>query len=381
MAERSTAATMKWSFRFARIAGIDIAVHATFALLLGWIALSIWRSTHSSAAVLQGMVFVMALFVCVVLHELGHALTARRFGVRTRSITLLPIGGVAAMERMPDQPRQEILVALAGPMVNVLIALVLGAWIRLHNVAPPELDADTVLLFSSPAAFVYSLLSINVMLAVFNLLPAFPMDGGRVLRAALAIKMEHHLATLRAARIGQSMAVVLFFLGILYSPVMMLIAVFIWFAAGAESGAEQLRHALHSVTPRQAMISRFELLDAGDCLQRALDLTLQTDQKHFPVRFSDNSLRTLSQRDMLGALRDGGEQVRLSALSLPLLATCDVRESMEQVLDRIQQENHAIIGVTDRQRLVGLLHLENILELMRIDAARDAHRSQDGMRF
>ncbi|MCB1678835.1 MAG: site-2 protease family protein [Halioglobus sp.] len=381
MAERSTAATMKWSFRFARIAGIDIAVHATFALLLGWIALSIWRSTHSSAAVLQGMVFVMALFVCVVLHELGHALTARRFGVRTRSITLLPIGGVAAMERMPDQPRQEILVALAGPMVNVLIALVLGAWIRLHNVAPPEIDADTVLLFSSPAAFVYSLLSINVMLAVFNLLPAFPMDGGRVLRAALAIKMEHHLATLRAARIGQSMAVVLFFLGILYSPVMMLIAVFIWFAAGAESGAEQLRHALHSVTPRQAMISRFELLDAGDCLQRALDLTLQTDQKHFPVRFSDNSLRTLSQRDMLGALRDGGEQVRLSALSLPLLATCDVRESMEQVLDRIQQENHAIIGVTDRQRLVGLLHLENILELMRIDAARDAHRSQDGMRF
>ena len=246
MAERSTAATMKWSFRFARIAGIDIAVHATFALLLGWIALSIWRSTHSSAAVLQGMVFVMALFVCVVLHELGHALTARRFGVRTRSITLLPIGGVAAMERMPDQPRQEILVALAGPMVNVLIALVLGAWIRLHNVAPPEIDADTVLLFSSPAAFVYSLLSINVMLAVFNLLPAFPMDGGRVLRAALAIKMEHHLATLRAARIGQSMAVVLFFLGILYSPVMMLIAVFIWFAAGAESGAERQPSSLRA---------------------------------------------------------------------------------------------------------------------------------------
>ncbi|MCB1675803.1 MAG: site-2 protease family protein [Halioglobus sp.] len=381
MTERRTDAGMKWSLRIARVAGIDIAVHATFALLLGWIALSVWRSSQSIDAVLQGLVFVLALFGCVVLHELGHALTARRFGVRTRSITLLPIGGVAAMERMPDQPRQEILVALAGPMVNVLIALALGAWIHLHNIAPPEIDADTVLLFSSPADFVYSLLSINVMLAVFNLLPVFPMDGGRVLRAALATRMEHHLATLRAARIGRSMAVVLFFLGLFYSPVMMLIAVFIWFAAGAESGAEQLRHALRRVSPRQAMVSRFDLLDAQDCLQRALDLTLETDQKHFPVRFADNSLRTLSQRDMLSALRDAGEGVRLGALSLPVLETCDVRESMEQVLERIQQENHTIIGVTEQQRLVGLIHLENILELMRIDEARDAHRSQGTIKF
>jgi Zn-dependent protease len=374
MTDRNTATTIKWSFRFARIAGIDIAVHATFALLLGWIALTVWRSTESGSAVLQGLFFVLTLFGCVVLHELGHALTARHFGIRTRSITLLPIGGVAAMEKMPEDPKQEMLVAIAGPMVNVVIAAALGLWISLNNIDPPDVNADASQLFGTPAAFLYSLLSINLILAIFNMLPAFPMDGGRVLRAALAMRMEHHLATLRAAKIGQSMAVVLFFLGFFYSPILMLISVFIWFAAGAESGAEQLRHALHSVSPREAMVSRFDLLHGDDSLQRALDLTLQTDQKHFPVQLANGELRTLSQRDMLAALREEGEQVRLHALPLPPLESCDLRESMQQVLDRIQQQTNPIIGVTDGQQLVGLIHLENIMELVRIDQARDAWR-------
>ncbi|MDF1629521.1 MAG: site-2 protease family protein [Alcanivoracaceae bacterium] len=378
MTDRNTSVTMKWSFRFARVAGIDIAVHATFALLLGWIALTVWRTTQSGSAVLQGLAFVLTLFACVVLHELGHALTARHFGIRTRSITLLPIGGVAAMEKMPEDPKQEMLVAIAGPMVNVAIAIVIGLWISLNNIAPPDVNADTSQLFGSPAAFLYSLLSINLILAIFNMLPAFPMDGGRVLRAALAMRMEHHLATIRAAKIGQSMAVVLFFLGFFYSPILMLISVFIWFAAGAESGAEQLRHSLNRVSPRQAMISRFDLLHGGDMLQRALDLTLQTDQKNFPVQFADGSLHALSQKDMLAALRSDGEQVRLHSLSLPPLECCDIHEPMEQVLDRIQHQSNPIIGVTDEAKLCGVIHLENIMELVRIDEARDAWREGSG---
>lgn len=371
--------TMKWSFRFARIAGIDIAVHATFALLLGWVALMFWRSTHSTTAVMQGLLFILILFACVVLHELGHALTARHFGIRTRSITLLPIGGIAAMEKMPEDPKQEMLVAIAGPMVNVVIAVLLALWIQLNHIAPPDISTDPAQLLNSPAAFIYSLLSINLMLAIFNMLPAFPMDGGRVLRAALAMKMEHHEATLRAARIGQSMAVVLFFLGFFYTPMLMLIAVFIWFAAGAESGAEQLRHALRSVSPRQAMVSNFTQLNEQDPLQRALDLTLQTDQKHFPVLYSDGSLRVLSQRDMLDALRKEGEQVRVGALTLPILTTYRIQQPMPQLLDGIQQQSNPIIGVTEHNELVGLIHLENIMELMRIDSARQAHRQEGRM--
>jgi Zn-dependent protease len=364
---------MKWSFRFARFAGIDVAVHATFALLLAWVALTVWRATGSTMAVMQGLLFILTLFACVVLHEFGHALTARHFGIRTRSITLLPIGGVAAMEKMPDDPKQEMLVALAGPAVNVVIAALIGLFLSLNAIPPPAAEENATLLLSSPAAFLYSLMAINLVLAIFNMLPAFPMDGGRVLRAALAMRMDHHLATLRAARIGQSMAVVLFFLGFFYSPILMLISVFIWFAAGAESGAEQLRHALHRVGTRRAMVTRFDLLLGADRLQRAIDLTLQTDQKHFPVQFGDGSLRVLSQKDMLSALRSDGEQVRLDALPLPPLAVCPAQEAMEGVLDRMQQQTNPIIGVVEKDVLVGLIHFENIMELMHIDKARDAH--------
>ncbi|MCK5873875.1 MAG: site-2 protease family protein [Alcanivoracaceae bacterium] len=366
-------AIMAWSLRLARVAGIDIAVHATFALLLGWIALTVWRSTHSSAAVLQGLLFVLTLFACVVLHELGHALTARRFGIRTRSITLLPIGGVASMEKIPEDPKQEMLVAVAGPLVNVAIAVVIWLWLGLNNVAPPDPGQNAISMLGSPAAFLYSLLSINLMLAIFNMLPAFPMDGGRVLRAALATRMDHHLATLRAARIGQSMAVVLFFLGFFYSPILMLISVFIWLAAGAESGAEQLRHALHRVSTQQAMITRFDTLHVNDTLQRALDLTMHTDQKHYPVQDDYGTLKLLSQRDMLTALRQHGEQVRIGNLPLPTLECCELRQPMQQVLDQIQQQTTPVVGVTAQDKLVGLIHLENIMELLRIAEARAAH--------
>ncbi len=361
---------MGWSLRFARIAGIDIAVHATFALLLGWIALTVWRSTHSSVAVLQGLLFVLILFACVVLHELGHALTARRFGIRTRSITLLPIGGVASMEKIPEDPKQEMLVAIAGPLVNVAIAALIWLWLVLNDIAPPDTSQNATAMLGSPAVFLYSLLSINLILAIFNMLPAFPMDGGRVLRAVLATRMDHHLATLRAARIGQSMAVVLFFLGFFYSPILMLISVFIWLAAGAESGAEQLRHALHRVSSEQAMITRFDTLNANDPLQRALDLTVQTDQKHFPVQDGSGVLKLLSQRDMLTALREHGEQVPVGNLPLPPLECCHLRQPMQQVLDQIQQQATAVIGVSDQGKLVGLIHMENIMELLRIDQAR-----------
>lgn len=352
---------MAWSLRFARIAGIDIAVHATFALLLGWIALTVWRSTHSGAAVLQGLLFVLTLFGCVVLHELGHALTARRFGIRTRSITLLPIGGVASMEKIPEDPKQEMLVAIAGPLVNVAIAVLIWLWLGLNNIAPPDVSQNASAMLGSPAAFLYSLLSINLMLAIFNMLPAFPMDGGRVLRAA---------------RIGQSMAVVLFFLGFFYSPILMLISVFIWLAAGAESGAEQLRHALHKVSTQQAMITRFDTLHGDDILQRALDLTMHTDQKHFPVRDDNGTLKLLSQRDMLTALREHGEEVRIGGLPLPTLECCNLHQPMQQILDQIQQQATPMIGVTDQGKLVGLIHLENIMELLRIAEARTAHTEQ-----
>jgi Zn-dependent protease len=230
---------MKWSWRIGRLAGIALYVHATFVLLLAWVAYR--EYSFGIAAVATAFVYIVALFAIVVLHELGHALTARRYGIRTRDIILLPIGGVARLERMPRDPRQELLVALAGPAVNVAIAIMLYVAVRLTG-APPSADLYAVDILASTRAFLYQLVIVNVMLAVFNLLPAFPMDGGRVLRALLAMRMSSYArATAIAARIGRALAVVLGFVGVyeFRNPFWVLIALFVWIGAGSEAAAVQ----------------------------------------------------------------------------------------------------------------------------------------------
>jgi Zn-dependent protease len=189
---------MTWSWRLARIAGIDVYVHATFLMVVAWIALVYWNKSQSLAAVVEGVGFILTLFACVVLHEFGHALTAARYGIRTRDITLFPIGGLARLERMPEEPVQELWVALAGPAVNVVIALLLFGWLQASG------DGDSAnRLGVATGSFVERVMLANVFLAGFNMLPAFPMDGGRALRALLATRMEYTRATQGAAFIGQ----------------------------------------------------------------------------------------------------------------------------------------------------------------------------------
>ena len=176
---------MRGSFTLGRIAGIDIKVHVTFFLLLAWIAFVYERSGGMPAAI-NGVLFVLLIFLLVVLHEFGHALAARRYGIETRDITLLPIGGLARLERMPDKPREEVVVALAGPAVNVVIAAALALFIGFSGGWPdPHIMEQT----GVPLAF--RLFSVNVWLVLFNMIPAFPMDGGRVLRAVLAMRMNY----------------------------------------------------------------------------------------------------------------------------------------------------------------------------------------------
>lgn len=175
---------MKWSWKLGRFAGIDVYIHTTFLLLIGFIGVSYWLQERSLAAVVGGIGFILALFLCVVLHEYGHALTARRYGISTRDITLLPIGGVARLERMPDEPRQELWVALAGPAVNVVIAAALFGWLFINGSLMP-LETLSV----TSGSFLERLMLVNITLVAFNLLPAFPMDGGRVLRALLATRL------------------------------------------------------------------------------------------------------------------------------------------------------------------------------------------------
>lgn len=217
---------MTWSYRIARIAGIDVKIHLSFVLLpviFGYLG---WRQGGPAAAG-ESILFIFLLFVCVVLHEFGHALAGRRFGIRTPDITLLPIGGVARMERIPEKSSQELAIALAGPAVNVLIAAVLGV----------VLATTGGIFFITPEKWrtiCQNLMSINLALVVFNLVPAFPMDGGRVLRAVLGFFLPFTTSTRIAARTGQVMAVLFVIGGILWNPMLLLIAFFVFNGARQE---------------------------------------------------------------------------------------------------------------------------------------------------
>ena len=233
---------MKWSWKVGRVGGVDLRVHASFLILLAWLALAYYREAGTVLGVARGVLFVVALFASVVLHELGHAFAGRRVGVPPRVITLLPSGGVARLDDMPDDPKQELEVALAGPAVTLVIVALL--YLLLRALALPTHLVESAVTRGGAGAFVAQVMWVNVSLLAFNLLPAFPMDGGRVLRAGLVIRRGHVRATEIATRVGRSFALVFGIIGLLYSPFLVLIAVFVWLGAAAESGALQERSPL-----------------------------------------------------------------------------------------------------------------------------------------
>jgi len=212
---------VKSSLQLGSYAGIRVQVHWTFWLLIVWIILRELFYGNSVESMLWSSAFILVLFLCVVLHEFGHALTARRFGINTEKITLLPIGGVASLEDMPEDPKQELLVAIAGPLVNVAIAMILYPFVSLEtyiNQSPEELQQSLGTI--QAANFLFYLFSANTMLVLFNMLPAFPMDGGRVLRAILSLKLNRVMATRIASGVGQFLAMIFFFIGIFYNPIL-----------------------------------------------------------------------------------------------------------------------------------------------------------------
>jgi len=361
---------MKWSWKIARIAGIDIYIHATFFVLIYLVGMSYWNQHGTLSAVISGIGFILALFACIVLHELGHSFTARRYGIQTRNITLLPIGGIAALEKIPDDPQQEINVALAGPAVNFLIAFALYIYLNLRNIPITVEEIDL-----TDGSYLYRLMMMNIFLGGFNLLPAFPMDGGRVLRAALALRMSHAEATRKAASVGQFLAIVMGLLGIMYNPFLLFIALFIWFGASMESNAEQLKSILGHASARHAMLNEFHTLSPEDSLEKAVELTLAGSQKDFPVGYQDRLEKVLHHSDLIKGLQEKGEHARISELPLQDILKADIDEPLEKLLERMQGNPARMICVMDRQQVAGILNLENVLELVRIEGAVEKHHT------
>ncbi len=352
------------AWTIASVAGINIRIHVTFLLLLAWFTLVYAFATKTVAGTLTGVGFVVLVFVCVVLHELGHAFAARRYGVRTRDITLLPIGGVARLQNMPSSPRAEIVIALAGPAVNLAIAAALAGVL-----AATGQPAGFAL--AEEATLPQALLSVNLMLAVFNLIPAFPMDGGRVLRAALALRSGAVRATTVAARVGQAIAIVFAVVGVFVNPLLVLIAIFVWFGAQMELVDARMRAAMRGVPLAGALIRDFRALDPDETLARAIELTLTGTQRDFPVVRDGRVVGLLTQRALLDALRRHGESVAVARAMQRSFPTATTADALDDVWRALRDGDEHLVPVFDGDRLVGLVDVDNLVELARIRAALD----------
>ncbi len=348
---------MSWSFPIGRLFGSELRVHATFFLLLLWIGAAAW-SVGGAAAAVQNILFILALFACVVAHEFGHALTARRFGIKTPDITLLPIGGLARLERMPENPVQEILVALAGPMVNVVI------WLVLVLLGASSGFGGLEGLGTGTGAFLGQLAAINLALALFNMIPAFPMDGGRVLRAVLALRIGRVKATQAAATTGQILAFGLAFWGLSSGNfILILIAIFVFFAGQAESQDVANRAVAHDLLARDAMITSFEALRPEDTLAMAGQTLIRTTQHEFPVLAPGGELAGFLTRDALfrGMAEDhAARQVSELMTEVPQLP---LAAPLQSVLDALAQAP-AVAVIDAQSRVLGYVTRENVGELM-----------------
>lgn len=313
---------MKWSWKIATVAGINVYIHTTFLILIAWIALAYWQLAGTLLAVVSGVSFILALFFCVLLHEFGHALTARKFNIRTRNITLLPIGGIASIEKIPEDPREEIIIALAGPAVSFAIALLL--WLLLT--ASDGLVSLEDLSITG-GSFLQRLMLINILLAAFNLLPALPMDGGRVFRALMALWMEPVKATRIAAGVAQALAVVL------------------------------------------ALLTTFQVLEPHESLARAVELTLSGSQKDFPVVSDEGVTGVLRQSDLLRGLHDHGKLCRVDQVMQHDVPSINVSETLENVMERMQIKDRGLLIATENGHIAGIIDIDNIMELLRIQKA------------
>jgi Zn-dependent protease/CBS domain-containing protein len=356
---------MGWSITIARVAGTAIRLHITFLLLLVFIFVANYVSRGAEAA-WYSLAFILLLFACVVAHEFGHIFMARRFGVTTPTVTLLPIGGVAQLERIPEKPSEEFLIAVAGPAVNVVIAAVLVL------VFGASLDTKNLYAFENSSVGMLDRLAIvNIFLVAFNAIPAFPMDGGRVLRAALAARLGYLRATEIAATIGQWVAFVFGFLGLFGNPLLIFIAIFVYLAAAAEAQLVAVRAMSRGVPVRAAMMTQFATLLPNASIDHAIETLLRTSQNEFPVVDEfERPVGVLGRSDLIRALKEQGPGARVDDAMTSPIPTVSHRACLDEAFRILQEKSAPAVGVVDAGgRLTGLVTSETIGEMLMVREA------------
>jgi len=358
------------NLKIGSVAGIGIFLHWTFLLLVAAIFAFYYWQSQSVAAALAGMALILAVFVCVVLHELGHALTARYFDVPTKSITLYPIGGLARLERIPSEPMREFWIAVAGPAVNVFISAVLAALLLGLG---GSFSPDTL---TNPGGNTLgTLMWVNLALAGFNLLPAFPMDGGRVLRSLLALNRPYPQATKIAANVGQGMAILFGLFGLLsMNPILLFIALFVYVGAQQESQQAVFRSLTEGTKVRQAMMTRFVVLHPDDTLNDAVDELLAGTDHDFPIVDGRELVGLLRRKQLIQALSTQDRDTPVREVGDASCFTIGPDAPLDDAFQRMNESGCSTVPVVDGSELTGLLTLENVGELVMVSTAM---RSQD----
>ncbi|MCU0357605.1 MAG: site-2 protease family protein [Cyclobacteriaceae bacterium] len=357
---------MKYSLSLGRVAGIQIFVHWTFLILIGWIVYINLRQGMGAIDIIWSVLFILTLFACVTFHELGHALAAKRYHIKTRNITLLPIGGLAQLESIPEKPKEELVVALAGPLVNIVISSVIFVIIQPNPETIQSLDLTRL----SHHNFLFSLMVVNIWLAVFNLIPAFPMDGGRVFRALLSFKFERHVATRIAASVGQLLAVGFVFIGFFYNPFLIFIGLFIFLGAQAEAQYAEAKSLLTGYTVAHALMREVPLLKPTDTIEYSSDQLLATQNRNFIVADGGQVVGTLSRDEIIKALREGKSQEAVETSMSRDFISLDVNAPLETAWSQMQTLRKAAAPVFQGGQLVGMMDTENVAEFLMISEAR-----------
>ena len=356
---------MSWSLNIGSVAGTAVRIHVTFLLFLAWIFGVNYFSTGPQAA-WNGLLFIVLLFLCVLLHEFGHIFTARSFGVRTPDVILLPIGGVSRLERIPEKPSEEFLIAIAGPAVNVVIALLL-VFIGGASLSTEHLSA----LENGNVSMIDRLAAVNLFLALFNLIPAFPMDGGRVLRALLASRLGYVHATEIAATVGQAVAFMLGFLGLFGNPLLIFIAIFVYLAAASEAHLVATRAMSQGVPVTAAMLTQFATLTPDEHVDAAVQTLLRTSQGEFPVVDGQGKpVGVLMRNDLIRALKERGPDARVADAMTASIPTVNKNRCLDEAFRLLQEKSVPAVGVVDAsERLVGLITPETIGEMLMLHQA------------
>ena len=349
---------MKWSLYLGKPAGIKLFVHWTFILLVIWLSWMHLQQGHGLFEITIGLLFLAALFACVTLHEFGHALAARHSGIGPRELNLLPIGGVARLESMPEDPKEELVVAIAGPAVNVVIAI--GLYLIMLALGQTNLELGHHI---TGGNFLSDLLMINIILVLFNLIPAFPMDGGRVLRALLALKLKRNRATQIAASVGQLLAIGFVFLGLFYNPWLMFIGIFVFMGAGAEAKHVAVTENLHALKAKDIMKKKFMVLPSTTNVSNTVSLFIESKNPELVLTDDGRFKGIICYERIIEEIQNGRLHSPTVNLIEKQIQTLTPDKFIFELLPKIQQSNQRIFPVLENEQLLGLVFREDLILL------------------